>query len=161
MSNDVCLSDADAAFLRGGVTIALAACGSDGRMAIGRGLAVMVADEGRRITLIVPRESCLAVLDAIRASGHVAAVFTRPTTHRSIQFKGADARVDPCETEDTALVQRYVRTLAMEVRELGFDAPFVDAYTAHDPTTLARVTFHPTDAFDQTPGPQAGERLGT
>jgi hypothetical protein len=42
---------------------------------------------------------------------------------------------------------------------IGYDQAFVGTLLAYEPADLVAVTFTPTSAFAQTPGPQAGKRL--
>jgi hypothetical protein len=86
-------------------------------------------------------------------------VFSQPSTHRTIQLKGTDATLGPLEPGGTALIDANIDALVKDVAPLGYSEIFVRTLLAYEPEDLVEVTFTPTSAFAQTPGPQAGKRL--
>lgn len=101
-----------------------------------------------------------AVLDDIRRTGAIAAVFSRPSTHETLQLKGVDARIVPAEPGDDALARRYVDAFVAELVPYGYPEAVIRAFLTCPPEDLVAVQFTPVAAFSQTPGPQAGEPLG-
>ncbi|HJW33336.1 MAG TPA: pyridoxamine 5'-phosphate oxidase family protein [Holophagaceae bacterium] len=148
-----------AAFLEGGRSINVGSCDAEGRPSLSRALGCRVSREEGRVTVFLARLQCEALLRDIAARGRIAVVFSEPPTHRTLQLKGSDAEVVAIRDGDAAWVEGYVRAFAQELVPLGFIPEVIQAIFACPPSELAAVTFTPTDAFDQTPGPQAGAQL--
>jgi hypothetical protein len=119
-----------------------------------------VAEDRGTLTVFVMRQQATELLNSVAANRQVAVVFSRPTTHRTVQFKGLDARVTPLEPGDGQVIAEWVGSFVVELAELGFNAPFVHAACATQPDDMAAIRFTPSDGFAQTPGPGAGSRLG-
>ena len=118
-----------------------------------------VSPDRRILTVFVMRPQAARLLENVEANRQVAVVFSRPTTHRTLQFKGQDARVTGIEPGDPQVIAEWVGSFVVELAELGFNAPFVHAACAMQPDDMAAITFSPSDGFAQTPGPGAGSRL--
>ena len=118
-----------------------------------------IAPDRRTVTLILAATPGAALLDDVRRSGLIAAVFSQPSTHYTLQLKGTDARIVPLEPGDVELVQRYVDAFVAELTPFGYPEPFVRAFLGSMPDDLAAVHFTISAAFSQTPGPQAGAPL--
>lgn len=153
------LGPEDAAFVCGGVGMSAATCGHGAAPNIARATGCRLSPDHRVATLIVAATAGAAVLDDLRRTGAVAVVFTQPSTHRTVQLKGNDARIVPLEPGDTALVERYIVAFAAEVRAFGFSEAFMRALLSHAPDDLVGVQFTICAAFSQTPGPKAGSPL--
>lgn len=159
MQQGAIISPETAAFLQLGVSVRLASSTAGRRPVTGRGIAVTVEDDRSRIRLMVAADACGALLEAVRATGFIAAAFTQPTTHRSIQFKGAGAVIVPLDDDAGDIADRHCRAFALELREIGFSEPFIASVCSYTPGSLVGILFTPNGAFDQTPGPRAGDAL--
>ena len=123
-----------------------------------RAVGCRLSPDRRRATLLVPQSSSGAVLADLRDNGQIAVVFSEPSSHRTIQVKGHDATVAPCGPDDAALAERYVEGFVAEIAQLGFAHHVAQTILSrHD--ALVAVHFTIAEAFEQTPGPAAGERL--
>lgn len=119
-----------------------------------------VAPERPAVTVLLSKTSSTQVLDDVREHGVIAVVYSRPTTHQTIQLKGFDARIDaPCAA-DAFTHEQYVRGFVDELSKCGYSAAFANAVARQHVQDLVAVTFTPRAAFNQTPGPRAGQRLG-
>ena len=123
-----------------------------------RAVGCRLSEDRSRITLLMPAHSSQAVLDDLRANGQIAVVFSEPTTHRTVQVKGEDAVVAPCGPDDAALAERTLQGFTDEIGRLGFTAEVAQSILAHEQDLVA-VHFGVASAFEQTPGPAAGEPL--
>ncbi|HMA32603.1 MAG TPA: pyridoxamine 5'-phosphate oxidase family protein [Casimicrobiaceae bacterium] len=141
------------------VSMAIAGRNADNVPSSVRGCGCRVAPDGRLMTVFVSWPQAAALLRDIEANGAVAAVFSQPTTHRTMQFKGSDARVVPLAPGDAQLVAAFVGSFVVELAPLGHGAPFVHAVLGARPEDLAAIAFTPSDGFAQTPGPGAGAPL--
>lgn len=101
-----------------------------------------------------------AVLRDLRDGGAFSVVFSRPTTHRTVQLKAAAVRMEPLQPGDQALIDRYGLRASDELIALGYSPEFSRALMAPDISDAVCVCFVPTAAFDQTPGAGAGQPLG-
>ena len=85
-------------------------------------------------------------------------MFSQPSTHRTIQLKGSDARVTRVTSADRDIAQRHLRTWVEDLQLAGYAADFARTVRGEAPDLVA-VTFTLASAFLQTPGPAAGRRL--
>ena len=102
------------AFVTGGVSIVAASRGSENAPTIARAAGCRVARDGRRITLFFAASQAADLLASVRATGAISAVFSQPSTHQTIQLKGADASVDALMPEDAGLIGRYADAFVAE-----------------------------------------------
>lgn len=137
--------------------IALAAVTFDGRPIVGKGVGCVVVGRQMRITARRPANEML--IDALLRGSPIAATFSRPTTHGSIQYKATTARVDDAGKDDYLAAQRQRERFAAELLASAYTPEFVERYTAFVPYELIVIEFTPEEKFDQTPGPAAGARI--
>lgn len=154
------LDEARAAFIQQRVAVNVASCSAEGVPSLARALGCRVSPDRRTVTvfLAVPRSATL--LRDLRAGSGIAVVFVRPTSHESIQLKGARAEIVPLAEGDRDAIGLYAQTFLDEIFQLGYQDPFASALAMAIGEDLVGVAFEPTTAFLQTPGPQAGTCLG-
>jgi hypothetical protein len=156
------LLDAEhAAFIQGGVSINVAARDAAMVPRISRALGCRVSEDRRQVTVYLAAFQAADVLAAIRANGAIAVGFNLPSTHRSLQLKGTDAKIVTVERADLECAARYAAAFSADIGFLGYSAKFGYALLWFEPAELTAVAFTPTAAFEQTPGPRAGARLGS
>lgn len=148
-----------AALMRRRVSIIAATRDADRRPHLMRALGCRLASDRRELTLFLSTGACAELLDDLRDNGRIAVVFSEPSTDRSLQLKGEGACVEPPAPGDAALVAHYVECFADEIASLGFDRVLVKTMFRHEPHELVTVRFTPSEAYEQTPGPQAGARI--
>lgn len=145
-----------AAFMQGGVSIMIASRGIQNLPSVVRALGCRVLPDQRRIRVLVPVLQSQTLLQDVRATGRVAVVFSKPTTHQALQFKAEDAVVTPLEDEDLSVVEGYRQAWIAEVGRIGYPAEGARAILTCAPSVLAPIVFTPETGFVQTPGPEAG-----
>ncbi|UGQ46926.1 hypothetical protein [Massilia endophytica] len=154
------LLDADQiAFVRGGVSISVATCGSGGLPQLVRGIGCRAADDGSLFTVFVPEPKSQQIQRDIFANGAIAVAFTKPSTHRTLQLKSREARVTALTPADVALVHAYRDAFVAELAAIGMREELVRTLLAAADEELVGLSFRPSDAFTQTPGPKAGQPL--
>lgn len=146
-------------FIERGVSIYVAGRDADNVPTSARGWGCKVSRGGRTIAVFVARAQAAALLRDIEENQRVAAVFSRPTSNRTVQFKGRDARIATLAPDDPQTIAAYVGSFLVEVQKLGHSAPFVHAMFTARPDEMAAIVFTPADGFAQTPGPGAGAPL--
>lgn len=159
-ANAPLLDEAHAAFIQRRVSILVGSCGAEGVPSLARAYGCRVSLDRRAVTVFLAVPQSEDLLRDLRASGVIAVVFSRPSTHETLQFKGSVQRMSPVEADDRPVMRAYGRSFAEEVAPLGFDATFQDAIMAPVEHEAVAVTFVPEAAFVQTPGPSAGQPLG-
>lgn len=147
-----------AAFLESGLSILLAS--RDARLVPDcvRAVGARVEAGGAELTVLVPEASAGRCPAALRESGRVAVMFSRPGDHRTIQVKGQVLSLGLAAEAERPLVERYACELA---RALGFVGvpPRLTLRVARWPCLAVRLRVD--GIFVQTPGPGAGAPLGS
>jgi hypothetical protein len=160
MQRDVHIAGDLAAFLEGGVSIVVSSSGGEGPT-LGRALGCVVSPERCRVTVFLSASANAALVAAVAATGTVAAVFTEPSTNRSVQLKAADARIAPPGDDVGPILSRHIGAFRRELNRIGFDGTFARALMAYDAADLVALSFTPRCSFDQTPGARAGSPLAS
>lgn len=147
-----------AALMTHRVSIIVASRDADLRPHLMRALGCRLSADRRRVTLLMAQRSSRQVLEDLRANGRIAVVFTEPSSNRTLQVKGDDAGIAACGDGDAALAERYLQGFIDEIGQLGFAAEVAHTILGHDDDLVA-VHFTVAAAFEQTPGPAAGQPL--
>ena len=147
-----------AAFIQSGVSIVVAGRNDELVGDVIRGCGCRVSADRQRVTVLVDPMRSDALLHDITSNGMIAVVFSRPSTHRSIQLKGTDARRARVTAADQAAIDRSLAAWVAELVSIGYSAEFAAAVRGHPERPVA-IAFTPTAGFQQTPGPDAGTRL--
>lgn len=134
-----------------------AACSPDFIPASSRAYAARV--EGERIKLFVERQLGSELIQNLLSSNQIAVVFCLPEGEQAIQIKGTDIQITPSTAEDLPRIQAYCDDFVDTVCPLGYMRPFLAAYIACDTSQAIAISFTPTDVFEQTPGPLAGQQV--
>ncbi len=154
------LIDADhAAFIQGGVSVIVASRNPSLVADVVRGCGCRVSRDRRRVTVLVEPGRASELLEDIRLTGTIAVVFSQPSTHRTIQLKGSDAGIVPVTAADRRVAERHLGAWVQELVSIGYTAEFAAAVRGRAEQGLAAIAFTPVAAFQQTPGPAAGDRL--
>lgn len=146
--------------MRRGVSVIVSSCGIDPSPSLMRAVGSEVSADGQRITVFLSRQQSARLLQDVARSGRVAVVFSEPHSHRSVQVKSDRARVREATADDASGLQRYLQAMQGELARVGFGADFAAAMLAHRIEDVSAIEFTPGQAYDQTPGPKAGQRLG-
>ena len=141
-------------------SLRLGGCDLDGNPHVGRALAVDALPDGRLLVLIAER-AAPRVVAAVRETAQVALLATSPRSNRTLHVKGHDARVAPAQRSHAALLMLRRDTLARELADVdGFaGAPFLDHWYGIAAHAMTAITFSVAGAWNQTPGPDAGQAI--
>ena len=123
-----------------------------------RALACSLSADRCQVTVLINPHSAEQVLADLRANGHIAVVFSEPTTHRTLQLKGNDAQVLECGADGEALAERHLQRFIAELADIGLPAEVARTLLRREGGLVA-LRFTVREAYDQTPGPQAGSAL--
>jgi hypothetical protein len=134
--------------------------GLDNMPSTSRALGRRLSPDLGRITLFFSSADARELLDDVALTGRIAAVFSMPRTHKALQLKGVDAKVEKPESGDFELVTSYRQAFVSHLGDMGYPRHLIEALVACEPEDLAAVTFTACAAFSQTPGPHAGQAIG-
>lgn len=142
-----------------GVSVIVSSCGHDLTPSVMRAVGSRTDDEGRRFTVYLCRSQSDQLLMDVARSGRLAAVFSQPSTHRTVQLKTRTARLREATEDDVPALGRCLQGMERELTSIGFAAVYARAMLAYRLDDLVAIEFVPEVAFDQTPGPQAGQPI--
>ena len=153
------LDEEGAAFVQGGVSIVAASRDAGLVPSIGRAAGCRVAPDRRRVTVYVAARQAPQLVADVVACRRIAVVFSRPSTHRTLQLKADDAVVRPPAAGEAAVPDSYVAGFAADIAKLGHTEAQARTLVASVDGDLVAIDFTPSAAFEQTPGPNAGAPL--
>jgi len=145
------------AHLAAGATTQIGGVDLAGRPAICRGLTSFVEGDGH-VVVVLSRTSGFEVVPAIAETRRISAVFVVPISYRSIHLKGVDAEViDAPHLRDRCDARH--RALDRQLAHYGYPPEFTASWYAIPDDDLVAIRFTPIGAWNQTPGPGAGNRV--
>lgn len=147
------------AMMAKGVSVIVGSRDAALRPSVMRAVGSRIEADGQ-VTVFLARRQSRQVLDDLAATGLVAVVFSQPSTHRTVQLKASRVRMRPAVPDDAPALAAYLASMEHEILQVGFAPELTRAMLAHQLDDVMAVSFVPEQAFDQTPGPQAGARLG-
>ena len=142
-----------------GVSVIVSASGLDLRPSLMRAMGSAVAPDANAITVYLSRSQSVQLLQDIASTGRLAVVFSQPHSHRSLQLKGTVVQIRAADASDQPTLDRYLASMEQELGLIGYPPAFARAMFACALDDLVAVRFTPVQAFDQTPGPHAGQAV--
>ena len=158
-ANEPVLDAAHAAFIQSGVGMGIAASTRDAKPAHVRAIGCRVSPDRSELTIFVSLTQAAPMLECIAENDHVAVVFTNPATHRTVQVKGGNARCVPLAPGDLEIVEAYRTAFSQALLPLGFAEMPIRTLLSCAASDIVGIRFTAEEAYSQTPGPKAGERL--
>ena len=153
------LDEAQARFITRRVSMSMAACDAACTPSLARAFGCRVSPDRRTLTVFLSVPYARAVLENLRNGSAVAVAFTLPSTHETLQFKGRQAQIVPLADGDRELMRAYGQSFHDELDALGYHDPFASAIVSGAGEEAVGISFEPVAAFNQTPGPTAGQAL--
>lgn len=147
-------------FLSSPVSIKAGSCSQDLTPSVTHVRGCRIDRARGEICIFVSQSHSAAVLQDLRGGGALSVVFSRPSTHRTVQFKASTVHIEDLAPGDQELITRHGLRVAGELISLGYNPAFSHALMAPDVSDAVCVRFKPLAAFDQTPGAGAGNPLG-
>lgn len=118
--------------------------------------AALLEPDGRSLTVYLPDATSATAFANLRDNGEIAVVLSQPLTHRTLQLKGRVEAIRPAREEEREAVERFAAAFDAEVAAIGLPPAALRRRNCW-PCTAA--TFAVREAYEQTPGPRAGEPL--
>ncbi|MFY3386023.1 hypothetical protein [Paracidovorax sp. MALMAid1276] len=129
------------------------------RPSVMRAVASRISADGREVTVYLRRSQSAQLLSDIAQTGEIAVVFSVPSTHQTLQVKARQATQRPARDDDLPVLEAYLHSMVDEVGRVGYGPKYVIAMLDAPLADVVAVSFMPTSAYDQTPGPRAGAPL--
>src|SRR4029077_13966312 len=114
------LNEKWAAFVQGGVAMVAGSRDADHIPILARAVGCRVSPNRQKVTLLLPGSQSESLITSVRSTGTIAAVFTQPSTHVSVQLKSADATLSPARPSDVGVVNRWTDAFVDETLPLGY-----------------------------------------
>jgi hypothetical protein len=153
------LSEGQADFLQSGISINIAGRGADNSLSVSRAYGCLVSQDRRMVTVYGFSGQSEQLLKHIAESGVIAVVFSKPSTHETLQLKSASARQCPVSELGLEAMVAYRRAFLDELLGLGYASSFAQAMVPQSAGDPVGICFSPQLVFSQTPGPNAGAKL--
>lgn len=142
-----------------GTSCRLGGCTRDGRPEISRALGAHVLADGR-IEVLLDVTVGERVLAAVRDTRHAALVTSVPLTHRTLHVKGRDAEIGPALAGHLPVLHACREAFLAQITPLGFTrGQLMSLWYGVELEDLAALRFTLSGAWDQTPGPGAGQPI--
>lgn len=147
------------AHLQSGVSHRLGSSHADGRPEICRGLAAQALADGR-VELLVNAASGRELLTAVLGSRRIAYVASQPDSNRTLHLKGVDAEPAAVTPAHAALIAASCERFCARVAPFGFSRETIHHFWFDiGLEQVAALRFTPSGAWDQSPGPGAGQPI--
>ncbi len=124
-----------------------------------RAVGSQIGGSGERITVFLNRSQSAQLLRNVAVTDRLAVVFSQPSTHRTLQLKARGVRIREAALDDEPALDRYLDSMKAELGTIGISPSLVSAMLAHQLDDVVALEFTPDEAFDQTPGPRAGQPI--
>jgi hypothetical protein len=118
--------------------------------------AALLDEDGRTLTVYLPVATSETSLANLRDNGALAVVLSQPLTHRTVQLKGRAETIRPAREDEREAVLRRAALFDAEVEAIGLPPAAVRRRTKWP---CHAVTFAVAEAYEQSPGPRAGEPI--
>lgn len=115
------------------------------------------AESGQIILLVSASQWPDAVTNAVPGAP-ITATFVKPDSYQAYQIKGPVIDQKPANAIEQARGTQYVADMLDTMGALGVTR--IQLSSTLSDRDLVRISFFPRDLFVQTPGPQAGQRMG-
>jgi len=144
-------------FLQSGVAVVVGTADDRGRPQLTYGWGPRVQKDRTSVSLFVDTARAVATLENLQANGRIAVTFASPISYRSVQLKGRFLGICDASPADREWVQQH-RDAFMTAAALVGD-PMHGTSRNRWMEDFFRVDFTVEQAFNQTPGPSAGDAL--
>lgn len=153
------LSSGLVAMMARGVSVNVASRDERLRPSAMRAMGSAIDPDRGTVTVYLARRQAAQLLRDIESSGCIAAIFSEPPTHVTVQLKATTAATRPATEDDRPALDRYLASMEREIERVGHPPALTRAMLAWRLEDLVAVTFVPEQVFEQTPGPKAGQLM--
>ena len=137
--------------------IIVATADRNNKASIGRVTGALFDRVSTQVSLLVSARQWSHVFVDLEPGSPIAATFVVPKSYQTVQIKGRVEAILPATPQDNATALAYRASMQEVMADTGVSIAQLSHTMALE--DLRRISFLPTDVFNQTPGPQAGTRL--
>jgi Pyridoxamine 5'-phosphate oxidase len=143
-------------FVQSGVAAIVATGDSRRRPHVKMGWSPRVHEDGQTVDVFLDAARASQTLTNLRQNGRIAMTVVHPVSVRSVQFKGTFGGEGSPSPDDVRWVQRGREEFSVSTALVGDPPEVIRNLWLPD---VVRISFVVEQAFDQTPGPEAGKPL--
>lgn len=121
----------------------------------------IVTSDRQGIVLFVPEAVSRPLMENLKNNGRVAIAAGSPVDNENYQFKGEFLSARPTDEKEVAIQEIYRAKLLASCIQVGYPEPMIKPLVmgfVYKPSLA--VTFRIHEIYLQTPGPEAGKRIG-
>jgi hypothetical protein len=144
-------------FLESGISVLIGSASLDLRPSCARVVGTHVSTDRSTLTVLVPEIPGHEVLKDLELSRRAAVLYTRAIDNRSIQLKGDVSTIRPATEAELIRARNTRKELATMLALIGLPRNITERLAIHP---LRAVEIRISSLYRQTPGPDAGGRLG-
>ncbi len=162
VKSSVSISDELRAFLESGVSVVVGTRDSELVPEITRAWGPRVGRDRRSVSLCIALATSGKALKNLRDNGDLAATFSLPTNYKTIQLKGRCVGTASPNRQDLDAVERHRNSFLASTERIGVPRRFTEGLWQRElveSTVMVKIRFMAEQAFDQSPGPDAGSPL--
>jgi hypothetical protein len=153
------LTEEVASFISSGVSITASSRDSRFIPSISRVLGCTTNSQGSLVRIFLVKSQALQLLRDVAATAEIAIVFSKPSSHKTLQLKGKDAHQSAILDSDLILIEGSLKGFSDDIFSLGYSREFAQAFHHYSLTDLTAISFTPAAIYEQSPGPDAGKAL--
>lgn len=150
------IDDALQSYVESGVATIVGTGDERGRPEVAYAWGPRVRADRRLLDIFLDLDRSDVTLANLHANGRIAVTFADPVTLRSVQFKGRFVEQGEATEDDREWVQRQREAFLVTTSLVGDPPSMIRNLWMEQ---VVRVTLEVDQAFDQTPGPDAGRPL--
>ncbi len=122
-----------------------------------RAWGIHVASDRSTVTIFLAEAIAGKTINNLHENGAIAVSCSRPTDHITCQLKGRVRMIRPVASTEQGLSQQWHRDFLAELTAIGVPRQLSESWII-EPTIAVDITV--SEVFDQTPGPDAGRKIG-
>ncbi len=123
-----------------------------------RAFGFKVSEDGTLVSAFIPTANSEKTIENLNANGRAALIVSNPFNLNTWQFKGAYHSYSDCIESDMQILQENMMEFGKFIT-MHFGEKQLEILQGHNIFPLTSVTFKIEDIFNQTPGPNAGQKI--
>lgn len=123
-----------------------------------RAFGFKVSEDGTMVSAFIPKANAEKTIENLNGNGRAALIVSNVFNLSTWQFKGSYLSHADCIESDMQILQENMMEFGKFI-EMHFGEKQLQILQGHNIFPLTSVTFKIEDIFNQTPGPNAGQKI--